>query len=742
MLLQRDIIHFKKAKEPKRLSKRIGGPFAFLHDLRTQKVAKGTRARVVFAQGEHVILFRMSESSTKLWQADQDFLRQLESKGIIETEPYRSDGMKPQTQYTDVQIARRDEAWKLIEPLIRSAPRIYNKRFRVDAIRSQASKARVELIRSGKADRRKEKKGLAEGSAERRIQNLLRRYWCRGMTPDALIPDYEEVGGRGQRKNYRGSKEKRPVGEGRQVCRITPEIEGVFKKMTDRYYKGKDRVSLKFCSDQARGYLATAQLNKDAGLELRTGEEDWTDKVAVPSYRQFLYWYNNSGRSADDEKERLGPSGYDMAKRARFGSSLSRLFGVGSRFEIDATVLDVGCVSLIDRESYVGRPTLYLVIDVYSRMIVGMYLGFENASWHTFGIALRNVAEDKVKFCSRYGLDIEPEEWPVRDVMPARILADRGEGEGYKASDLVAKTGVIIENTAGYRGDMKGTVEKRFDIINNLLRPILPGAVAFDHMKRGDDDYRRKAKFNIDEVTRAVIRAILYYNNHHVLSGFKQPKEMVAAKIPAVPKAMWNWARSNGQSELKGFSLTELDFALLQTGHATPEKKGLRFQGMHYRSAELYEGGYAHKTGAANKQVVSWDLSNTSVIWRHRQDGSRERCELLEDYAAYKDLSFSEAHKLRLEQNSRKVKAEIASSVAFHELVEETRADLDDAEFENPQKLRASAISSAASNRKTELDIERMQEQLRRELRARNFDRAPGTTPAKDDRTNPLNATS
>lgn len=740
MLLQRDVVIFRKAKPASTVTKRSGGPFGFLPDLKTTKVAEGTRARVVFAQDDHVILFRLSEKSTKLWQADQSYLRKLEQKGVIEAEPQRSETLKPSTQYTEVQLKRRDEAWELIEPLIRSAPRIYNKRFRVSAIRTRAAKARRDLVRSDQADKREKNKGVAEGSAERRIQNLLRRYWSRGMTPDALIPDYENVGGRGQRKAFKGTANKRQVGKKRKVCRITPEVERVFKEMTDHYYKGKERASLKFCCDQARGAIAKAQLYGDDGLELRTSDDEkWTEKVAVPTYRQFLYWYKKSGRSHDDEAQRLGQSGYDMSKRARFGSSLSRLYGVGSRFEIDATLLDVGCVSRADREQYVGRPTLYVVIDVYSRMIVGMYLGFENASWRTFSMALRNVAEDKVEFCHRYGIDIEHEDWPVRDVMPARLLADRGEGEGYKASDLVSKTGIKIENTAGYRGDMKGTVEKRFDLVNNLLRPILPGAVAYNEAKRGEEDYRRLAKFNIDEMTKTVLKAILYYNNHHVLGSFRQPRDMVTAKVTPRPRDMWNWALKSGRTELKGFSLSEVDFALLQTGTATPEKRGLRFQGMHYRSVELYAEGYARLTGSDNAQTVSWDLSNTSIIWRHRQDGSREPCELLEDYSAYAGLSFSEAHNLRLEQKSRNAKADLFSCLALRQLVEETEADLDDAIFENPNSLRSSAIASAAGNKKAEVEVERVKEQMLREWRLRKGENAPAQ-PSKNDPFNPFHS--
>jgi len=740
MLLQRDIINFKKAKKGKRSPKKVGSPFRFLRDLQTEDIEEGTRARVVFGQGEHVILFRLSETSTSFWQADQDYLRKLQGKGIIEVEVTRTEGPKPDPLRTKVQIARRDEAWELIEPLVRMAPQIYNKRVRVDAIRERAKKACRDLVQSGTVDRRNEKTGLKDGSAERKIQNLLRRYWCRGMTPDALIPDYDKVGGPGLKKVYKGNGQKRSFGKDREVCRITPEIEAVFKRMTDQYYSGKQRGSLRKCFEQARGCLADEQLSKGMGLKLRTKQAEWTDKVALPTYRQYLYWYKKANRSARDEVGKLGQSSFDMGKRARFGSSLQNLFGVGSRFEIDATLLDIGCVSKFDRKSYVGRPTLYVVIDVYSRMIVGLYVGFENPSWHTFGMALRNVAEDKVDYCARFGVHIEPEEWPVRNVMPARILADRGEGEGYKASELVTKTGIKIENTAGYRGDMKGTVERRFGLINDFLRLILPGVVTGDHMKRGDEDYRRRAKVNIDEVTRAIIRAVLLHNNSNILKGFRQPKEMVASKINSIPRDMWHWALKSGHSELKGFSPGELDLALLQSDYATPEKKGLRFQGMHYKSLEHYEDGYAHKIGAAHRQLVSWDMSSTSVIWRHRPDGTVEECTLLEDYAAYAGMSFSEAHKLRIEQNERHAKAEIAASLAFREATKAIEADLKEAEFENPQSLLPSSIARAAGSRKTEVEIERMQERLRRALRARTADSVSGSRPAKSNAKNPLNA--
>ncbi len=50
--------------------------------------------------------------------------------------------------------------------------------------------------------------------------------------------------------------------------------------------------------------------------------------------------------------------------------------GPGSRYEIDATIADVYLLSA-DRQRVIGRPTLYVVVDVFSRMVAGFYIGLE-----------------------------------------------------------------------------------------------------------------------------------------------------------------------------------------------------------------------------------------------------------------------------------------------------------------------------------------------------------------------------
>lgn len=429
--------------------------------------------------------------------------------------------------------------------------------------------------------------------------------------------------------------------------------------------------------------------------------------AGLPTLRQYYYWYKTSGRKYADDIARVGETRHLKDRREATGSATSHLFGIGSRFEIDATVLDVGCVAERDRRRYVGRPTLYIIIDVFSKMIVGMYLGFQPASWQTACIAIRNIVEDKVAFCGRFGLSITDTDWPVRDMLPARLLADRGEMEGYKASDFVASTGVTIENTAPYRGDMKGTVEKRFDLINRYIRQLVPGAVTTDHAERGEDDYRKAAKLNIAELTRWVIKIILYLNNDHPLVSTRQSVAMIEDQVPPIPREMWRWAQRRGLVEMRRMAYDELAFSLLATEKAHTSTNGLSFKGFRYSSLELSEQR-AFVKGHSQIVKVSWDPQNVGVIWRHRPEGGYEECHITSD--DYRDLSFVEATQLKQRRKVSSAEAEIKASKKFHDLRQEIEVELERILAESATKLDNGSIAGAAYMRAQEQLLERIRE--------------------------------
>ncbi|UTW70537.1 hypothetical protein KHA80_09280 [Anaerobacillus sp. HL2] len=94
----------------------------------------------------------------------------------------------------------------------------------------------------------------------------------------------------------------------------------------------------------------------------------------------------------------------------------------------------------------IGRPIIYVVIDVFSRLVAGIHIGLEGLSWLGAMMALANTVTDKQKFCAEYGIPISKEDWPCEH-LPEVLLADR-EFEGYNVDRLIEAFNMEVENAA------------------------------------------------------------------------------------------------------------------------------------------------------------------------------------------------------------------------------------------------------------------------------------------------------
>ncbi len=166
----------------------------------------------------------------------------------------------------------------------------------------------------------------------------------------------------------------------------------------------------------------------------------------VPTERQFKYFYEKEYSPIEITKKREGEINYLKDFRPVLGTSTSEVTGPGSRYQIDATIADVYLVSEQGREKIIGRPTLYFVVDVFSRAIVGIYVGLENASWVSAMEALANALLDKVSYCASFGIDITEDMWPTVG-LPEALIGDRGEILGRHVEVLSQAFNVDIENT-------------------------------------------------------------------------------------------------------------------------------------------------------------------------------------------------------------------------------------------------------------------------------------------------------
>jgi len=499
----------------------------------------------------------------------------------------------------EIQKNRRDRAWEIVADLIANEPEIYKPNHRAKKVAACVAA------------------GLATRAT---IYSYLRRYWQRGQTPNALLPDFTNSGGKGKvRIPNLNIKRGRPRRLGDlSGLNVDEEMRKTFRVAVARYYTTQNKFTLRGAYDQMiKDFFCDRMIDRVKGTVIHTPNADVLG-TGFPSFGQFYYWLGQDNDRLDIKRERLRPRIYDKDFRGLLGTSTAEVWGPGSRYQIDATIADVFLVSRSDRNKIIGRPVLYVVIDVFSRMIVGMYVGLEGPSWVGAMMALANTASNKQNYCLQNGRTIEIEDWPCRH-LPAVLLADRGEIEGRMIETLINNFNVTVENAAAYRADWKGIVEQRFRLLPAKFKSFVPGYIDVDYRARGGKDYRLDAVLDLDQFTRIVIECALYYNNHHEIKRYDKDPDLAADNIPIVPIHLWNWGIANRSGSLRQYPEELVRFSLLPVDEATVTSNGIRLRGIFYTCKKALEERWFDKARQRGnwKVKVSFDPRNLDEIYLH-----------------------------------------------------------------------------------------------------------------------------
>lgn len=513
----------------------------------------------------------------------------------------------------------RNKAWMMIKGIVNNEPDVYEKEKRGQMV--------SEVIKKYK-------------TSKPTIYKYLRRYWQRGKTPNALIPDYYKSGGKGKEKSAGQKKRGRPRKYNSQGINVDESTKRIFFVALEKYYLTSKKNSI----PAAYKMMIKEFYAEDYYYENGIKKVIVADQDQLPSLDQFRYWYSKEYTVQESIIARQGRKKYEKDFRSVLGSSTAEAIGPGSRYQIDATVGDVYLISRYNPDWIIGRPVIYFVVDVFSRMIVGLNIGLEGPSWSGAMMALANVVTDKQQFCREHGIDIAKELWPVQH-LPDVLLGDRGELEGMNADHLVAAFNIQVENAAPYRADWKGIVEKQFDTIQKKVKPFLPGYIDKDFRERGARDYRLDAKLTIEQFTQLIIKQIIYYNTKHYLRDYVRDEDMIHDNVQPVPLDLWNWGIRNRSGKLRYFPEETVKLHLLPQGQATVTYRGIKFKGMYYSCERALKESWfptARQKGSW-KVNVSYDPRNMSSVYLINDDlYSFSTCHLLEHQKRYEGKTLDE----------------------------------------------------------------------------------------------------
>jgi putative transposase len=244
--------------------------------------------------------------------------------------------------------------------------------------------------------------------------------------------------------------------------------------------------------------------------------------------------------------------------------------------EIDHTEADI--IVIDENGCVLGRPTLTIAIDAYTRMIVGHYIGFEPPSVYSVMMCLRDILQPKTYLQTEYNLKVE---WKAFG-RPVVVLVDNAAE--FKSGSFKAVTGLLnidIRIQPVGKPWFKGRVESFMNKISHSRAVRTHGATLnITHRRKAGYDPQKEARIGLQEFRVAFLEWMLL---EHAYEFHEEIMDVPARR----------WEEAVALRPVRLCSADELDEVLGHHETATLTNKGLRYEYLFYQCPELQDLHFA-----------------------------------------------------------------------------------------------------------------------------------------------------
>ena len=257
---------------------------------------------------------------------------------------------------------------------------------------------------------------------------------------------------------------------------------------------------------------------------------------------------------------------------------------------------------------------------------------------------MTNVIEDKQEWCSKFGISIERDEWNCNS-LPATLVTDMGSEYKSETFEPIAELGVSVINLPPYRPELKGAVEKFFDLIQEMYKPYLKnrGVIEIDYQERGARDYRKDACLTLEDFEKVILRCIIFYNTKRIIDNFPYTDDMLLSNVKPYANSIWNYGKTQ-----EGANLIDVDYkALVLTLLSRTEGKFTRF-GLKVNKLRYTNDDYTEEFLKGGTITVAFNPDDVSSVWV-LDKGNFIEFELVE--SQYKENTLVEIERMRDKQH-------------------------------------------------------------------------------------------
>ncbi|WP_185500358.1 Mu transposase C-terminal domain-containing protein [Burkholderia sp. Bp8994] len=313
----------------------------------------------------------------------------------------------------------------------------------------------------------------------------------------------------------------------------------------------------------------------------------------VPEYDITIL---NEGKPVADRRYRI----------VRRGVQVSRVL---ERVEIDHTPFDV---FLLDEKTWLpcGRPTLTMLIDVFSRMPLGYYISFDDTSTLAVMRAVRHALLPKKPARAVVPNLIVQNPWPCYGRFEV-LVCDNG-AEFHSASLAAACFDLQIQLLFCPKRQprFKGVVERFLKTCNYSFAHRLPGTSLAHFAARGDYDPLTNTVLTISEFTHLFEKWLLDVYAQTVHKG-----------IGTTPSKKWEEGIA-GVSQNLPASAEEIALHLGIYKRRSLRHDGVLLNGLYYASDELLP--IISTYGIGVRVRVAYDPEDLGSIWLWAPDGQEK----------------------------------------------------------------------------------------------------------------------
>jgi putative transposase len=266
------------------------------------------------------------------------------------------------------------------------------------------------------------------------------------------------------------------------------------------------------------------------------------------------------------------------------------------RVECDHTRLDL---LVVDTETRLplGRPWLTAMLDVYSRLIHGIYLSFHPPGYLSVMQCLRHAIKSK-----GYVREVYPEikhDWPTYGVPELLVVDNAKEFYSRHFEDACLQLGIRVQYAPPRCAWYKGTMERWFGTQNTRLLHELPGATFSNIFERGDYDPQKHAVISLEALLELVHTWIVDLYQQQVQRGVRD-----------IPYRRWIEAISAWPPNLPPRA-QELDVLIGCVAERSISNSGIELFTLRYNCPEL---GLIRRNLGGHKAQLKYDPDDLSLI--------------------------------------------------------------------------------------------------------------------------------